>query len=190
MNISDVSSDAINPVSPQTGHTEDIVAPGTTGVIIPPITSFNTTAGESLEIKPVTGDDPRGIGGHGEILAVVPPLPANNNSAAESAEAKLINSIIPPQNPSTGKRVQDYLRTVKKRAQVTDLEFQRQHLPYRFRIITDGNENILIDLSILDEQNKVIKHETRNITNDNFGSLMDDISTGKGLLIDDLPQRG
>jgi hypothetical protein len=145
--------------------------------------------GESVVVIPAPKEDASGIGGHGEVAAVLPPQPVLNNVPEKTAEATFTNSATPSRGPSAGKRAQDYLRTISTRAQATNLEFQRQHLPYRFKVLTDNNENVLIDLSILDGQGKVVKHKTRNVTNDNFGALMDDISTGKGLLIDDLPQK-
>ncbi|HEX7509943.1 MAG TPA: hypothetical protein VF335_01475, partial [Chitinivibrionales bacterium] len=163
-------------------------APDTTQAIIPPLAAFAIMGGESMVINPEPKEDTSGIDGHGEVEAVLPPQPVLNNVLEKPAQAKFINNGMPSPRPSTGKRARDYLRTISTRAQATDREFQRQHLPYRFKVLTDNNENVLIDLSILDGQGKVIKHETRNVTNDNFGMLMDDISTGKGLLIDDLPQ--
>jgi hypothetical protein len=160
----------------------------TTQSIIPPISAFNLTAGETLEINPPPVEDLSGMGNHGEVIAVMPPQPAFNNAAAESNEAKFKNNALPSIVPSTGKRPRDYLRTLNKRARATDLAFKRQHLPYQFEVLADGDKNIYIDLSILDEKGNVIKHEKRDVTNDNFGRLMDDISSGKGLLIDDLPQ--
>lgn len=183
MNISDVSSTASNLV-PQL----DTAIADPTLEIIPPLAAFNIMGGESIDINPSPKEDSSGIVGHGEVGAVLPPQPLFNNVFEKPAQAKFTNNGMPSPGPSTGKRARDYLRTIKTRAQATDREFQRQHLPYRFKVLTDNNENVLIDLSILDGQGKVLKHETRNVTNDNFGMLMDDISTGKGLLIDDLPQ--
>jgi hypothetical protein len=169
---------------------EDAVASAPQEVVVPPLTSFNTMAGESTEIKPAPEGDASSVGGHGEVPTVVPSLPAFNNTAAASAEAFLETSAgSVMQRPFSGKRVRDYFRTVRKRAQTTDLEFRRQKLPYRLKVLTDANENVMIDLSVLNEKGGVVRHETRNVTNENFGKLMDDISSGKGLLIDDLPTR-
>lgn len=182
--------------NPATGNVvppvvSEVIVPDTTLAavtdIIPPITAFNITAGETMEINPAPVEDTSGIGNHGEVEAIMPPQPAFNNAAAESTEAKFKNNATISNVPSTGKRPRDYLRTINKRAQVTDLAFKRQHLPYRFEVLADSEENIYIDLSILDEKGKVIKHEKRDVTNDSFGRLMEDISSGKGLLIDDLP---
>jgi hypothetical protein len=164
------------------------ITPDTAQDIVPPLAAFNIIGGASMVIETAPKEDTSGVGDHGEVAEVLPPQPALNNVPGNSAQAKTMNSGKPFRGPSTGKRALDYLRTIRTRAQATDREFQRRHLPYRFKVLTDNNENVLIDLSILDGQGKVIKHETRNVTNDNFGALMDNISTGKGLLIDDLPQ--
>jgi hypothetical protein len=142
--------------------------------------------GESMIINPEPKEDKSGIGGHGEVAAVLSPQPTFNNVSEKPVQAKFKNSEMPVGGPSSAKRVQDYLHTIGIRAQATDLEFQRKHLPYRIKVLANNNENILIDLSILDGQGKVMKHETRNVTDANFNMLMEDISTGKGLLIDDL----
>jgi hypothetical protein len=161
-------------------------APDTAQDVIPPLAAFNVIGGESKVVKPAPIEDLSEIGDNGEVEEALPPQPVLNNIPGNPAQAKISEK--PYRGPSTGKRVQDYLRTIRTRAQATDREFQRRNLPYRFKVLTDNNENVLIDLSILDGQGKVIRHETRNVTNDNFGTLMDNISTGKGLLIDDLPQ--
>lgn len=155
---------------------------------LPPIAAFNTMAGEAMEINPRPEEDLSGIGNQGKVEAVMPPQPAFNNAAAESTEAKFKNNATLAKILPTGKRPRDYLRTINKRAQATDLAFKRQHLPYQFKVLTDGEENIYIDLSILDEKGNIVKHEKRDVTNESFGRLMDNISSGKGLLIDDLPQ--
>jgi hypothetical protein len=192
--VSPIATGAITPPIESTSEVtvpDDTVTttPDTTQNIIPPLAAFNIMGGASMDIKTAPKEDTSGIGDHGEVAEVLPPQPALNNVPGNPAQAKIINSEKPSRGPSTGKRAQDYIRTIRTRAQATDREFQRQHLPYRFKVLTDNNENVLIDLSIFDGQGKVIKHETRNVTNDNFGALMDNISTGKGLVIDDLPQR-
>jgi hypothetical protein len=189
MNISDILSVTGSSATPQVQSINGTSAPDDTQVIVPPLASFNTIASESTEIKPVPEGDAGSVGGHGEVPEVVQGQPDSNNIAAELIETGYLSGPAPPQRHLTGKRVRDYLRTVKKRAQTTDLEFRRKRLPYRFKILTDDNENVLIDLSVLNPDGSVVRHETRNVTNDNFGRLMDDISSGKGLLIDDLPPR-
>jgi hypothetical protein len=196
VDTSGVATIPASPIVPPIERTSEVTVPDNTIAtvpdptqdIIPPLAAFNIMGGESIVINPAPKEDTSGIGGHGEVEAVSPPQPALNNVLEKPAQAKFANSEMSSRGYSTGKSVRDYLRTIRKRAQATDREFQRQHLPYRFKVLTDNNENVLIDLSILDGQGKVVKHETRNVTNDNFGKLMDDISTGKGLLIDDLPQ--
>jgi hypothetical protein len=90
-------------------------------------------------------------------------------------------------DPSYGKKkVMDYIETVKKRAVSTNEHFIRKNLPYRLRAYTVGRR-AFIGLAIYDENNKVVNNVVRDITDDDFGTIMDNLSTGKGLLFDSRP---
>jgi len=75
---------------------------------------------------------------------------------------------------------------IKKRAEVTNERFIRTSSPYRVRVYTKGRKAFL-NLSIYGDQNRVVSSLTRDITDDDFSILMDNISTGSGLLFDDMP---
>ncbi|MDD5674902.1 MAG: hypothetical protein PHC61_12100 [Chitinivibrionales bacterium] len=188
ISILDNAEPTIAPIANQTTDQTDALNPADAAIVVPPLTAFNALGSEATDANNVLEDDPSEIGGHGEVTSVEPPLSAQNNTAAETTKA--VRGAFPAQaRRITGKRVLDYVNTVKKRAQMTNQQFERQHLPYRLNVYTAANENVLIDLSIFDKKGNVLGHSTRNVTNENFGRLMDDISSGKGLLIDDVPQR-
>jgi hypothetical protein len=93
----------------------------------------------------------------------------------------------PKRNHHNGKkRVIDYTDTIKKRAEVVNEKFIRSNLPHRIRIYTKG-KRAYINMSIYGDQNVIVSSTTRDITDDDFGILMDNISTGSGLLFDDMP---
>jgi hypothetical protein len=130
-------------------------------------------------IEPVNED-------HRAVESISPSLAVFNNTAAQLASQWSSNRAFHSQS-SPAKRVRDYLKTVKKRAQSTNQMFINQHLPYRLTVDLIGIDDIMIDLSILDKNGKVVRHSKRNVTHENFGRLMEDVSTGKGLLIDSMP---
>lgn len=94
----------------------------------------------------------------------------------------------PRRNSSYGKKkVMDYIETVKKRAASTNERFIRKNLPYRLRAYTIGRR-AFIGLAIYDGNNKIINNVARDITDDDFGIIIDNLSTGSGLLFDNIPQ--
>jgi hypothetical protein len=138
---------------------------------------YNPTSQQQLE--PVTED-------HSAVESLTPSLAVFNNTTAEMSSLWRANRAARQNNP-VGKRVRDYLKTIKKRAESTNQQFASQHLPYQITVDLVGNDEILIDLAVLDKKGVPIRHSKRNITNENFSRLMEDISTGKGLLLDSMP---
>ena len=76
------------------------------------------------------------------------------------------------------RKMGEYIKTLEKRAQDTNQRFKNQNLPYELSL-RDSTGEIFIDLAI-----KGYKTLSRNITEENFGKIIDDISIGKGLIID------
>ena len=77
------------------------------------------------------------------------------------------------------RKIEDYIKTLEKRAQNTNQRFKSQNLPYELSL-RDSTGEMFLDLAI-----KGYKTLSRNITEENFGKVIDDISLGKGLIIDD-----
>ena len=78
----------------------------------------------------------------------------------------------------TEKKVMDYIETVKKRAEKTNDSFIQKDLPYRLRVYVQ-KKRAFLELSTTQSGSK-----TRDITNDDFNKLMDNITTGTGLIFD------
>ena len=85
-----------------------------------------------------------------------------------------------------GKKIIEYFKTVEKRVEMANESFINQKLPYRLKVYIE-NKKVIIELLSVDKHGKFIRYAVRDITNENFGKLMDNLSTGTGLLFDDLP---
>ncbi len=181
-----LSAVANNPVSASYQSVGRRLTSGELGPGMPPLAVFNTMGAESQEILGDPHVVDSDLGGHGEILEAAPPQPIPEDALYGSPPRSASTTPSPRGSPQD-KRVLDYLRTVTKRVQSTDLRFRKQNLPYRFRVESDNDEKVVLVVSILDKRGRILKNEVRDVTNDNFGRLMDDISTGKGLIIDDCP---
>ena len=121
-----------------------------------------------------------------EVEQIAQIEPANNDSLY--TELPLESSPIPlrPALPAN-KKIIDNVETVSKRAERTNQMLEQRHIPYRFRVYTSRGQRVLIDLSILNSRGESIRKVTRDITNEDFGKIMDDVSDGKGLFLDSAP---
>jgi len=91
-------------------------------------------------------------------------------------------------NKRVRKKVFNYLHTLKKRADMTNDLAKKRKLPYRLKIYVD-QDRIFLDVSIIDADEKELNRISRDVTNNDFARLIDNISLGKGLIIDDLPRK-
>lgn len=83
-----------------------------------------------------------------------------------------------PRRQHIKKKVMDYIETIKKRAEKTNGTFIQKNLPYRLRVYAQ-KKRAFIEISSIQGDSK-----TRDITNDDFNKLMDNITTGTGLIFD------
>jgi hypothetical protein len=74
----------------------------------------------------------------------------------------------------------DYLHAITKAAEASNGALEKKGLPYRFCVYAEG-ENVMIDLVMLDQAGKIVKEIKRNITDDDFAKLIDNISSIEGL---------
>lgn len=81
------------------------------------------------------------------------------------------------------RRSGDYFATLAKRALVANNELTTKNLPYRFCVYQQGDQ-VLLDIVALDEKGNVIKTVRKNITEDDFDLLIDDMSLLEGLFLD------
>ena len=77
-----------------------------------------------------------------------------------------------------------YIDTVIKRVEIMNDAMAKKGLSFRYRTRIENNE-LLLDMLILDRDGKISRQHTRTVTRDNFGSLLDVMSSGEGFLFDD-----
>lgn len=124
---------------------------------------------------------------HEAVEAVSNVETAGSNLAAATAATMHARSGQPPRRPVVAKVVKDYAETVEKRAKEINGQFEKRHLPYRIKVSVENDESVQLDLSIVNESGTAISYVRRNITDEDFSKLMDDISSGKGLIFDNVP---
>jgi hypothetical protein len=81
------------------------------------------------------------------------------------------------------RKTQDHFETVTKRTELCNAMLMQKKLPYRFCIYKKGRQ-IFIDLVALNENGKIKDILRKNITNEDFDKLIDDISSIEGLFVD------
>ena len=85
------------------------------------------------------------------------------------------------------KKVLNYLHTLKKRAEMINDQAKRQELPYRLTVHKVDQDKVFLDVVIVDADEKELDRISRDVTNNDFDKLIDNITAGSGLIIDDLP---
>lgn len=81
------------------------------------------------------------------------------------------------------KTVMSHLRTVRKRAEMTNDLAKKRKLPYRLSVYP-VDAKVYMDVLIVNEHDEELNKTTREVTNDNFDRLINNISDGSGLLFD------
>ncbi|MBN1129546.1 MAG: hypothetical protein JXA71_11195 [Chitinispirillaceae bacterium] len=76
-----------------------------------------------------------------------------------------------------------YMHTISRAVRESNEQLTRKGLPYRF-CIHESKGEIEIDIVMLDRYGNVVKEVKRNITNDDFDRLIENISLIEGLFID------
>ena len=77
----------------------------------------------------------------------------------------------------------EYLNAITKAAEASNDRLAKKGAPYRFRVY-DEEGKVMIDLVMLDDTGKIVKEVKRNITDDDFDRLIENISAIEGLFID------
>jgi len=111
-----------------------------------------------------------------------------------SNKTKNENHVDPPQkinvsqiSKSMKKTVLNHLKTLKKRAELTNDRAKKEKLPYRLNVQSVDNK-VFLDVIIIDNEENELNRISRDITNNDFNNLIDNITSGTGLIIDDLPE--
>lgn len=89
--------------------------------------------------------------------------------------------------PAAGKSVFDYFATVRKRAMLMNRRLTETHSPFRVQAYADDQKRVFIEFSLVDKNGQEIGNTKRDVTDEDFGRLMDNLSTGMGLIVDDVP---
>lgn len=92
-----------------------------------------------------------------------------------------------PYSKTIRKNVLHYLNTLKKRAEMTNDQAKKQKLPYRLKVHKVDQDKVFLDVVIMDADEKELDRISRDVTNHDFGKLIDNITSGAGLIVDDLP---
>ena len=87
------------------------------------------------------------------------------------------------QSAAAKKGARRYFHALSKAVEASNGYCAKKGLPYRFRIYLKNN-NLYIDLLVLDDNGNIIEEKRRNITEADFGRLIDDISNIAGLFFD------
>ncbi|MBN2038303.1 MAG: flagellar protein FlaG [Chitinispirillaceae bacterium] len=77
----------------------------------------------------------------------------------------------------------EYMHTIGTAAKESNEQLARKGLPYRFCVHESGDE-VIIDLVLLDSNGKIEKEIRRNITNEDFDRMIENISSLEGLFFD------
>jgi hypothetical protein len=130
---------------------------------------------------PFTGES------HEAVEAVTNDGTAGNNLSLATA-ASLYSGNRPFRRlPDKVRLVKDYAGTVEKRAKEINSQFEKRQLPYRIKVTIAADESVQLDLSIVNESGSPVNYLRRNISDDDFSKLMDDITSGKGIIFDNVP---
>lgn len=84
---------------------------------------------------------------------------------------------------SAKKGTRRYFHTLSKAIEASNDYCAKKGLPYRFRLYQE-NENVYIDLLVLDGNGNILDEKRRNITEEDFSRVIDDISNVAGLFYD------
>jgi hypothetical protein len=85
------------------------------------------------------------------------------------------------QNPL--QQSKDFMHTIGRAAEASNEKLVRLNLPYRFCVYAEGDD-VFIDIVILDKNNKIVAEKKKNISQQEFARLIEDVSQIEGLFID------
>jgi uncharacterized protein YPO0396 len=77
-----------------------------------------------------------------------------------------------------------YLDTVKKRIEIINEELAQKDMPYRFYLHVES-KRAWVNLMIQNSEGRFIREHTQEVTRDNFGVILDKMSSGEGFMFDD-----
>jgi hypothetical protein len=117
-------------------------------------------------------DDERAI----EPVAKVPGVMIYNTIVARQSR-NLLKTHAPE------KRNSDFVKTLRKAADESNLTLKRRNVPFRIWI-ESSDKAVKVDVAILDNDGKLVNVLIKDITNDSFARSIEDFSAIEGLIID------
>jgi hypothetical protein len=77
----------------------------------------------------------------------------------------------------------EYLHAIAKAAERSNEQLAQKSMPYRFCVYEEEG-SVIIDLVLLNKEGAVVKEIKRNITDEDFDRMIENISSIEGLLFD------
>lgn len=81
------------------------------------------------------------------------------------------------------RNLKEYMRTITKAAESSNRQLEQNGSQYRFHVFEENGE-VMIDIVMLDQSGRIVKEVKRNITDEDFDRLIEDISLIEGLFFD------
>jgi hypothetical protein len=116
----------------------------------------------SLGIPQIDGAGPiRGLGKHGQ-----------------EEKGKKQEQYAPPKRGA-----RSYFRTILKAAEASNEYCAKKGLPYRFWVYLE-NDDVFIDLVVLDNDGNPVEEKRKNISQEDFARVIEDVTSIEGLFFD------
>ena len=81
------------------------------------------------------------------------------------------------------RKPEEFMHTIGRAAKESNELLAKKGIPYRFCVYRSGDA-VMIDLVQLNAEGKIVKEVKRNITNEDFDRLIENIASIEGLFID------
>ena len=119
----------------------------------------------------------------GVINSIVFAPPVKNQATTKRADFKS-RRILKYRHESDAPE-DSFIQVVEKRIELINQHYDRIKLPYRFEMQIVDDKHAVLYMLILDENGQTIQCQDRIVTQENFGSILDKISTGEGFIFED-----
>lgn len=79
--------------------------------------------------------------------------------------------------------VSSYVHTIERRIEFVNQDLLRKKRPYRFQI--RKSKKTFIDMEVLDNDGNIERIHSKEITESNYKSILDNLSSGEGFIFED-----
>ena len=107
----------------------------------------------------------------------IPPIPARYDQ--QQYQKRKQNE----KRQDTPRESKDFLRTLQKAAEASNVTLQKRNAPYRFRVY-ERNGEVFVELVMYDENGNIREEKVRRITHESFEKWVEDLSRMEGLYLD------